>query len=111
MTGIWMFALGIPTLLAFIFFVRASRRYFQSSPGFMTRFLIGFVLFLAGAGGIEILTNFTSGLESLTFHLEVCAEELLEMIGSSLILGASAALLQTHGFGIQLQPASPSYRR
>lgn len=104
MTGIWMFALGIPTLAALIFFVRANRFYFQSSPGFITRFLIGFLVFLAGAGGIEILTNFASDLQSLAFRLEVYAEELLEMIGASLMFGACARLLQSNGFAIQLQP-------
>src|SRR5262249_6763235 len=61
-TGIWMFLLGIPFIIFFIWLLMRTRRYFAAAPGSMAMLAAGMALFLTGALGVEALSNaFTKG--------------------------------------------------
>ncbi len=104
-TGIWMFAIGLPFLASFLVLVRCARRYFSQSPDAAPRLVLGIIVLLSGAVGVEILTNWFSEPGTTGFLLEVCAEELLEMLGATIIVWGALTLLQSSGFAIHLDAA------
>jgi hypothetical protein len=96
-TGVWMFLLGAPFAVLFVGLVVSIRSYFRQTPGVLTKLCLGMVLTLTGALGIETLSNFvTPGSASAV--LLILAEELCELLGSTIVLWGGYELLAEHGF-------------
>lgn len=102
-TGIWMFLIGIPALMGLLLLIRLLHDYFSDTPGVTTKFIIGSVVLVGGAAGIEIISNFVRWA-SYAYSFQSLAEEFFEMLGVTIMLWAAVDLLQAHGFEVKLQP-------
>ena len=92
-TGVWLFVLG-PIALAVLgtLFWRLSRLTGWRAGKLL---LIGLVVFIGGAAGVELFANFADkGGGSMLYPLQVTLEELLEMTGVTLILWGSVTACQ-----------------
>jgi hypothetical protein len=94
-TGIWMFLFGIPFVIAIVASLRKLNSVLAESKGAARRFAAGFVVLLTGAVGLEILSNFVDP-GTFVAMLQVATEELVEMIGGSILLWAGYTLIRTH---------------
>lgn len=84
-TGIWMFVIGIPFLIIFLLFACSLRQFFSHNLSSLLKLVAGMIIMLIGALGFETISNFVGG----TFwHIEVCFEEGLEMVGVTVMLWA-----------------------
>ncbi len=82
-TGIWMFVVGIPFSVLFaLWFARFWKLMGKHRPA-LRRLATGMTIFLGGALGVEIFSNFVSSTHSVGYILEVSVEELLEMVGAT----------------------------
>jgi hypothetical protein len=97
-TGIWMFVMGVPLIAFFAALVFSIRVYFHRAAAPLTKMLLGMAIFLTGALGIEILSNFIANFESIYGVLQVVGEEVCEMLGSTIVLWGIYELLTLHGF-------------
>lgn len=95
-TGIWMFLIGLPFLLLFIGLIASIRRYFRHAGGALAKLVLGVLVLLAGAAGVETLSNFVS-VGSGFDVLQDLTEELMELIGGTIVLWAAFDLLGTEG--------------
>jgi hypothetical protein len=103
-TGMWMFIIGVPFLALFVVLILSIRTYFQRAPGALVKMCLGMAISLAGAIGVEILTNFVVP-NSVYDVLQVFSEELCEMLGSTIVLWGSYELLDKHGVALRLDSA------
>jgi hypothetical protein len=92
-TGIWMFVIALPFFALLLTASLAMRRYFLPGRGFLSKILAGIGVLAGGAAGVEFLANLVPESETLGFHIQVFAEELLEMWGASLILWGVSLIL------------------
>ncbi|HEU5298759.1 MAG TPA: hypothetical protein VFW08_04620 [bacterium] len=100
-TGIWMLLLGVPLIVLLLRLILLVRPYFRRAPRALVRLSLGIAIALAGATGIEILSNFvTPG--STNSVLQVLAEEMWEMLGGTIALWGSYEVLQAHEFRLTL---------
>src|SRR5215207_7478354 len=77
--------------------VSSVRTYFRRTSGAFNKIVLGMVITLAGALGIETLANFV-GSNSAHTMLQVISEELCEMLGSTIVLWGSYDLLCRYRF-------------
>lgn len=91
-TGVWMFLLGIPFLLMMLALLASSKKYLRDQPAVSKKLLVGLVVFVGAACGIEIFSNFVSHTGKL-YVLEVFFEELGEMLGETILVWAAYELL------------------
>jgi len=103
-TGIWMFVIGVPFLTLFVMLILSIRTYFQGTPGALVKILLGMAIMLAGATGVETLSNFVAR-DSVYDVLYVFSEEMCEMLGSTIVLWGSYELLYRYGFAFRLDKA------
>ena len=108
-TGIWVIVLGIPVLLMFVGLIRYARAFFAARPEAASKMITGVLLLLAGAVGVESLANFLP-VQSAAHDLEVFLEELLEMVGVTVILWGVVDLLHAHGLSVRIWPNPVSDR-
>lgn len=99
-TGIWMFVFGVPFVVLFGMLILSIRSYFRRAPGAFVKIFVGMAISLAGALGIETLSNFVD-FDSLSGIIQVTAEELCEMAGSTIVLWGSYELLCVRGFAFR----------
>jgi hypothetical protein len=107
-TGIWMFVIATPFLLGLLYLVALMSRYIKDRQ-FVRLCVIGIIVFLGSAGGLEIVGNFVPK-DLLPF--QVAAEETGEMVGVTLILWAVYGLLARRGVyvhGIEGRSASQRF--
>jgi hypothetical protein len=98
-TGIWMLVLGGPFLIFFAGLMLSLRTFFRLAPSALMKVLLGMAVMLVGALDIEILENsYFIGSARLHLALQAAAEELCEMVGSTIVLWGSYELLYSHGF-------------
>jgi hypothetical protein len=102
-TGIWMFLLGIPFIAGLIWLVGRMRPYFTQAPDALRTLVLGMGVMLAGAIGVETLSNLTVGTPLAP--LQIAAEEFLELIGATLVIWGGYTLLERHAFAIVMAPA------
>ena len=100
-TGIWMFVIGAPFVAATGCYVYALREYFAAAPGVLLKASVGFGIFMAGALGLETISNFVPAC-SLGGMIRVLLEEGCEMVGVTVILWAAYDLLLAHNFRLSL---------
>lgn len=91
-TGIW-FLIGIPVLAGLLWITLAMSRLW-GNPRATRLFVIGLLIFIGSAAGLEILTNFTAGFAKT---LQITAEECGEMLGVTVMLWAVYDLMTSHG--------------
>ena len=103
-TGIWMFVIGIPFLVFFMVLIFSVWSYFQRAPTALVKVLLGMAITLAGAIGIETLSNFVAR-NSVYSALQILLEEWCEMLGATIVLWGSYELLYRHGFAFRLDRA------
>lgn len=106
-TGIWMFVIGLPFIGLFSALLYGVRRYFREAPAALVKLALGMAVMLTGALGVEMLSNFVVAGSTLSV-MQVLLEELLEMLGATLVLWAAVDLLRHHGFRVMLQPVMPA---
>lgn len=91
-TGVWFLVLGVPfalaTVVAFIGLLPELRR---SKRG-LTKLVIGMAAFLAGAIGLEAVSNLPESGSTIA-GLQVLFEESLELFASTLVLWGAYELL------------------
>lgn len=103
-TGIWMFALGLPAIAAIGALFWYARPFLRMAPAAFTKCLVGLTVFAAGAVGAEISANFT--VPNSAAHLaQVTAEELLEMLGATILLWGCVDLLQAWNVRLDVRAA------
>jgi hypothetical protein len=100
-TGIWMLVIGVPFLALFVGLMLSIGAYFRRAPGALIKMFLGMAISVAGAIGVETLTNFVAP-NSVYEVFQVFSEELCEMLGSTIVLWGSYELLDRHGFALRL---------
>lgn len=101
-TGIWMFALGIPFLVGFLCWVYLIRGHFSAKPGSLTKFVLGILVLLSGALLFEGLANLSQDMNpiyeavTLNYVLNTFGEETLEMLGATLMFWSMYELNSEH---------------
>jgi hypothetical protein len=100
-TGIWMFALGVPFILFFGWLAYSARVYFRRAPGAFVKLVLGMVVFLTGAIGIEALSNLVVPGSAFDILENFVEEVMFEMVGSTIVLWGSCELLDKHGFAVR----------
>lgn len=86
LTGIWMFAIGIPFIIFFKHYADSIKHHFHKNQSAFKKLLWGMAIMLSGAIGLETIVNFV-GHEFL--FVEIALEECLEMIGATVMLWAA----------------------
>jgi len=94
-TGLWGLLLGPPLLLLFWGLLRSVRDELERAPEAASKMLLGMIIMLTGAVGLETLSNFIAP-DSVLDVLEVFLEEVLEMIGATIILWGGCELLAAY---------------
>lgn len=99
-TGLWMFLLGPPFLIMVAMVWRDLVVYLQGRRSIARLYIVGFIVYVGSALGIETLSNFVEpgGLAAL---LQVACEELGEMLGVTLLVWATLSLLTSHDIHLQ----------
>ena len=95
-----MFVLGVPFLIFAIVIVARLKRYI-THPYVIKLYVVGFLVFVGSAGGIEILANFTQEPGWNIYFLQVAAEEFGEMVGVTLLFWATYEIALDYGITIQ----------
>ena len=109
-TGIWMGLIGIPFIVAFGFMLRSLRPFFHDSPAALAKLAFGMAVMLTGALGVETAYNFvTSG--SLWETMQVFAEEMLEMLGATIIVWSGYDLALKHRLTLTIDRLSTAPAR
>ena len=85
MTGIWIFTIGLPFLIFFLLYAYLLKINFPEYQSSIKKLIIGMLIMLSGALGLELLSNF---IDARYWSVEVVLEEGLEMIGATIMLWA-----------------------
>ena len=90
-TGIWMFVVGIPFLIIFLWWINRLRQELASYSADILLLVIGMIILLTGALGVELLSNF---VYDAAWKLTVAVEEGLEMLGLTVMCWAVCNMLK-----------------
>jgi len=106
-TGIWMFVIGIPFFIMMLSLVFYLKRYVKVRPNIIKKYIVGLIVFLVSACALDLLSNFTisrtpSLLETTAtvYAIQVCFEELGEMVGVTIIMWATYDLLISYNISL-----------
>jgi len=99
-TGVWGLAIGVPVLALLVGIMLSLRRWFADAPGVVGKFVMGAVVFIAAAAGLDLMANFFDE-DARQLAIQVTIEETLELIGVTIFIWA--ALRTPHS--IRLRPA------
>jgi len=89
MHGIWIVVYGSIAILLILIFRKSIVAVWQTYRRESILFVVGMIIYLAGAGGAETITYFQIDKSNpMVYTIEVIAEEFLEMSGVTLILGS-----------------------
>lgn len=86
LTGVWMFAIGIPFIILFKHYADSIRHHFHKNQPAFKKLLWGMAIMLSGAIGLETIVNF---VDHEFLFVEIALEECLEMIGATVMLWAA----------------------
>ena len=90
-TGIWIFLVGIPFILFFLWWVHQLKRKLAGYGVEIRIMVTGVFLLLSGALGVELISNFLYGSAAQT--VGILLEEGLEMLGATMIFWAVLKML------------------
>ena len=88
-TGIWMIAIGIPFILIFAWVAYSVKDFLKDSKFNFKLFIVGIVVLLTGAIGVETLSNFAEGG---LLVMQITVEESLEMLGVTIMIWSAYEL-------------------
>ena len=95
-TGIWMFLIGLPFIALLWALIVAVRPYLVHERGALAKIIAGMAVMLSGALVVEIFINlFERGSAGAT--IQIVVEELLEMLGATIVLWGSYELARADG--------------
>jgi hypothetical protein len=83
-TGAWILIIGIPFIVVAAIALFYMRRFFTGHERALKLLVIGLVVMLSGALGVEALSNFIG--DAAERWPRVLAEEMLELVGASIML-------------------------
>ena len=106
-TGLWVL-LGIPFAALFVGLMISIRTYFRHAPGVLVKLCLGMAVTLAGAVGIEMLSNFVPHGAHAIGVSQILAEELCELLGGTIVLWGSYEFLAEHRFAFTLDRVDTS---
>ncbi len=86
-TGAWFVIIGIPFLIGFYLYLSVIKKYFSEAPRSFLTLAAGMAVFLLGAVGFELVSNFLP--EGRPTYLVRLLEESFEMFGASIMLWAA----------------------
>jgi hypothetical protein len=112
-TGLWPFVVGIPAIAVLAVIVRGARHVFLTRASrALVLLTAGFVIMFTGAVVIELGANLLdeTGRRDGSFLTQVVVEELMEMLGVTLVVWSGLSLLLAHGFRLRM-PIAVSQRR
>lgn len=92
----WPVLLGPPLLIAMLVLGWRAAGLLRGRPHVILKYIVGLVVFLGGAVGLEIIWNLLP-LWGTAHRAEIVAEEFLEMAGVTFFLWASYDLLSSYG--------------
>lgn len=92
-TGVWMYLFGLSFLAGFLLLACSLKTHFSENPSRFRKLVIGMLIMLTGALGVETLSNF---VERGLLIAEVVLEEGLEMIGATVMLWAAYDMAMEH---------------
>lgn len=101
-TGAWAILLGPLFLAGMIYLGARLGSYFQGRRPIAIRYIVGLIVFVGSAGGLETLANF-SPEEGLLAVVQVSLEELGEMVGGTILFWATLELMASHGIVMPLR--------
>jgi hypothetical protein len=102
-TGLWPVAIGLPIVILSFFVLSVVRPFFKENRSALLKISYGLAIMFSGAFGIEFIGNFLPP-NSFGYALQVLAEELAELVGSTLILWGNYELVHYYGFSFSLKP-------
>jgi hypothetical protein len=110
-TGIWMFLLGVPFIAVLWALIAAVRPFMANDRGALAKIVVGMTVMLSGSLIVEIFINlFERG--STGDALQIFVEELLEMLGGTIVLWGSYELARGDELiGARAAAAIPQERR
>ena len=91
-SGIWFIVVGVPFVVAIIALFATIRPYLRRPSGALARIVVGLALLVSGATGGDFVANFLDP-GSPAAILEILVEEMLEMVGATVILWGGVELL------------------
>lgn len=106
LTGFWGVAIGIPCLIAAVGLVLSARRLFPTSPRAYRKVLLGSIIFISAAAGVDAVQNVVAPATPL-YVITTHAEEFLELLGSTLVLWGAWDLLISLNCAIYLDRREP----
>ena len=102
-TGIWMVLFGVPFVALLVSLTLSIREYMQEAPRAFFKIIVGMVVMLTGAMGIETLSNFTNPGSGTWYDItEAFAEEMCELLGATIVFWGSLELLIQQGFELRI---------
>ena len=109
-TGIWVFVVGVPGTAIITLLIWADRSNLRAAPGAIVKILVGIVMLATGALAVESMSNFyMAGSGALA--TSIFLEELLEMVGVTIILWGTIDLLRAYGFWLSFDGSRRSQPR
>lgn len=90
-TGIWMFLLGVPFIAILWTLIAAVRPFMANDRGALAKIVVGMVVMLSGSLIVEIFINLFER-DSAGATIQIFVEELLEMLGATIVLWGSYQL-------------------
>ena len=111
-TGFWMLICAPVFLCALALLGWGARHFLRGRRAVVTKFVIGAVIYVAAAAGVEALSNFVLP-ESTGARVLVLLEEVGEMAGATVILWGVCDLMKSHGMRLlsddgHAAPAAPA---
>lgn len=107
-TGIWMLILVPIAVAAAVWVAHLLADHLRAAPAAARLIACGGILFVLGAGVIELIANLAVGDRPLQLGIQV-VEELSEMIGATVVIWGGMELLRVHGIRVQrLRPGTPA---
>jgi hypothetical protein len=109
-TGLWPVVVGIPAIAVIAIIVRGTRHVFLPRAARSLALLsAGLAVMLTGAVVVELGVNLLdeAGPRDSSFLAQVVVEELMEMLGATLVVWSASSLLHAYGFRLRMPPARP----
>ena len=109
----WPFLIGIPAIAVLAIAVRGTRHIFLArAPRALALLIVGFVVMFTGALVVELGANLldAAARHGGWFLTQVVVEELMEMLGVTLIAWSASSLLQAYDFELRMPAAAPQRR-
>jgi hypothetical protein len=109
-TGVWPLAVGLPAIAVIAIIVRGTRHVFLArATRALALLIVGLAVMLTGAVVVELGVNLLdeNGPRDSSFLAQVVVEELMEMLGGTLVVWSASSLLHAYGFQLRMPPVRP----